>query len=1057
MMTLSLQRLLGLEEDRLDCLIHLVLLRASLAAANVVLVTMGGARFLANQGAARLPSLYLILAAISIPLAFGLSGVIDRRSKLRLFQGSLCCAAAVVVMLWLLSDRGIAAVDYAIYIASFVLEILITVFFWVLAAEYFSSLDFRRYAAVLVMAATAGGGLGAGAVAVLSGLLSARAMLLFPPAMLAGIAVHLGLMEQRLEALGGRHEDQSDDGIGMLRGLWTFLHLLTRYPVAILIAGSVVLVTALYCTTEYLVFCVYARHFHDEDSLAGLLAGVYAVSQVVELLLLALVSRPLLRRTGPVLRNLLFPLTSLCSLIGLSAGLRLPAAIAAHLNVEAVSNALFEPVNTTNYNAVPHRLLGRMRMLVDGVFYPLGMAMAGLFLLLQAYMTSAQICLIAIGLALALVGVSLVLGAQYLPSIVKNLRAGASTIDEVRDALTQLPSSYAAEVRALLVSDEPGERSLGLTLLQRLDASLVLDAVTEILPIVDLADQQEIAVALRQSESPRITEYVDWLLESPDPVDRVVGMQVSYFAGEAVAEERLREFAISSNDTVGALARLLLVSAEAERGLDWNGGPVVEGCADPEVAGIVVGCIAAARRSELIGIVVELARRAAGRLRGQALDALCELSRGADAGAVALARESMGDEEPSIRAAAVRLLGVAVSTPRELREVAELLSDAEAQVRNSAADALAEHGDASVAPVVDVMKCTGRLGQKAAVRTLGHIDTKQAREVLLEFLRPMCGQVALHMDWRSRLSPALAREAWTAFRVAMEDCDRRAVAWVSDVIAALGQKRLVSYVRRAMASGDERKRCDAVEALASTPNRQFVAPILPLLEQMTKPQDSHAMTEVSAPADKAACRKVLEEALLSYDRWVRAGASQVAKTLYAPCGGNGLTSRDHRPIHGGQLPSTAAGVCPDPTEEADSEVDMNRILDLRRVELFSALPLDALLALAAILENEHYDAGETILREGASGEAMYLIQSGEVQIRQGGRVLADLTAGEHFGEMALIDGLPRCADAVATKDCNLLRLSRTDYKFLVRDCPDVLMELCKTLTSRLRRAQACVD
>ena len=170
---------------------------------------------------------------------------------------------------------------------------------------------------------------------------------------------------------------------------------------------------------------VYAERFPTEAALTRFLALMFAGIQVLEFALLYVVTRPLLERAGPVARNLVFPLTSLAGLIGLAAGHKLPAAIATHLNAEAISNAVFQPVNNTNYAALPLRFHGRVRTLADGIFYPSGLALAGVMLLsLQDRLALAQVTFIAIVFALVFILINVGVGVLFLPALVRNLRSG---------------------------------------------------------------------------------------------------------------------------------------------------------------------------------------------------------------------------------------------------------------------------------------------------------------------------------------------------------------------------------------------------------------------------------------------------------------------------------------------------------------------------------------------------------------------------------------------------------------------------------------------------------
>ena len=172
---------------------------------------------------------------------------------------------------------------------------------------------------------------------------------------------------------------------------------------------------------------VYAEAFADEDELAGFLAVVYSAQQAAELIILALFGRIVLERGGPMLRNMIFPVTTLLSLGGLFAFWGLPAAVVMHMNANAVSNAIFEPVKTLNYAAIPYRMLGQVRMLAEGVIYPAGIALSGIGLLwLQSLAEPRTTLLVTLCLAVLFAVVCGGVGAGFLPSLLRSLRQRAA-------------------------------------------------------------------------------------------------------------------------------------------------------------------------------------------------------------------------------------------------------------------------------------------------------------------------------------------------------------------------------------------------------------------------------------------------------------------------------------------------------------------------------------------------------------------------------------------------------------------------------------------------------
>jgi uncharacterized membrane protein len=130
--------------------------------------------------------------------------------------------------------------------------------------------------------------------------------------------------------------------------------------------------------------------------------------------------------------------------------------------------------------------------------------------------------------------------------------------------------------------------------------------------------------------------------------------------------------------------------------------------------------------------------------------------------------------------------------------------------------------------------------------------------------------------------------------------------------------------------------------------------------------------------------------------------------------------------------------------------------NLRSVPLFSSLDSKATAELGEYLTIHDYPRSATIFRTGDPGDAMYLIDVGKVRINitdaDGAVVtLAELGPGDFFGEMAMLDGQGRSANAMATEDARVAKLTRKDFLSFMRSDPRVTLELLTALTARLRR------
>ncbi len=103
------------------------------------------------------------------------------------------------------------------------------------------------------------------------------------------------------------------------------------------------------------------------------------------------------------------------------------------------------------------------------------------------------------------------------------------------------------------------------------------------------------------------------------------------------------------------------------------------------------------------------------------------------------------------------------------------------------------------------------------------------------------------------------------------------------------------------------------------------------------------------------------------------------------------------------------------------------------------------------IDTQNYPAGSVIFRQGDTGELMYAVQEGTVEIRLGERVIQTHGPGDIFGEMAIIDNQPRSATAVAATDCRLVPIDEHRFMFLVQQTPFFAIQVMRVMADRLRR------
>lgn len=100
-------------------------------------------------------------------------------------------------------------------------------------------------------------------------------------------------------------------------------------------------------------------------------------------------------------------------------------------------------------------------------------------------------------------------------------------------------------------------------------------------------------------------------------------------------------------------------------------------------------------------------------------------------------------------------------------------------------------------------------------------------------------------------------------------------------------------------------------------------------------------------------------------------------------------------------------------------------------------------------------AGTVIFTAGDLGDVMYGVVAGEVELRVRDRVVEVITAGDVFGEGALVQVPPlRASTAVARTDCQLAAVDASHFKFLVQETPLFALEVIRSLSNRLRAFKA---
>lgn len=135
---------------------------------------------------------------------------------------------------------------------------------------------------------------------------------------------------------------------------------------------------------------------------------------------------------------------------------------------------------------------------------------------------------------------------------------------------------------------------------------------------------------------------------------------------------------------------------------------------------------------------------------------------------------------------------------------------------------------------------------------------------------------------------------------------------------------------------------------------------------------------------------------------------------------------------------------------------------LRRIPFLSAVSTKHLKDILKISQIREYPAGQQIFSKDEFGNQMFIVISGRAKIfirsaAKKSKTIAYFHPGDFFGEMALLQGKPRCASALAVEDCKLLVIRRTDFRRILLSDPHLTYFLLCTVAERLRRANEEIE
>ena len=124
---------------------------------------------------------------------------------------------------------------------------------------------------------------------------------------------------------------------------------------------------------------------------------------------------------------------------------------------------------------------------------------------------------------------------------------------------------------------------------------------------------------------------------------------------------------------------------------------------------------------------------------------------------------------------------------------------------------------------------------------------------------------------------------------------------------------------------------------------------------------------------------------------------------------------------------------------------------LKSAPLFAGCSKSELRALASSADELDLREGTVLTREGRAGREFFVLVSGTAKVTKNGRKVADLSAGDWFGEIALLTDTPRTATVTATSPVDVLVITDRSFRRTVETMPSIALKILSSVGDRLAR------
>jgi ATP/ADP translocase len=816
------------------------------------------ALFFKRYGIEYLPVIYLIHAVSLAVTTTAYAAFVDRLPAERLLRIMLGALTGLLVVHWIAIVVLEAAIAYPLYYLLYeVASDLLMLHVGVYLAQNFDAQQAKRLTS-LIFAGAQIGIIGGGMVLVLGtrALGVPQLLLLWGALTLAA----LGLLEWQHRTKGvSPHFRPGRKGHGGITQAVTQiaqgLAFARRSP--LLRWSSVALfftVFAFYITT-FSVSRIYAEAFTTEEALTSFFGWLAVATGSLAIILQLLLTNRLLQRLGVRGVNLIFPISTLLSILWLLLSYSLPAAVFGSVNKDSLMKAFRNPTRNLLFNALPGSMQGRARAFASGFVMPVGLALtAGVLLLTQSLASPLYFLLAGFAAAALYLFCNLQANRAYAAGILQLLRNRLYVPDDGSGAPNRSTSEAQGAIHRY-VSHEDDELAIAsATKLAEQDPASAIEQILARLATASLRTQDRLLKLLLQLDPARAHDCLRRVLEHADDHLRGTLFERLYATRDPRAQADVETLLGSENPRLAALG----VYGVQQYGLArWQAraDATLASLFQTEDPGALVAALEQVARQPALQHEADLLRLAShtdARVRARALTTIASWPNHGIPGLTAILTRSSRDKDLDVRRATARCYRQ-LSLPERRRLCFLAIEDLDPVVRDRAACALMSCGAAVADELITWLQ--GRQGSpRAQVSVL---------DVLLRHDLPRASleQIALCKVQQARDCVHNRRCLERVNDVGVDPVGRellhivlteRAQQGVDLALTAISRVEgpgVVGLIRAGLHSGDRRDIASASEAIRHLENRPLAGMLAEVLEEIEPTGLRTARYHASSVAD----------------------------------------------------------------------------------------------------------------------------------------------------------------------------------------------------------------